>query len=69
MAGLVGLAAFLMACSDDGIDGPIDTAEECKTAGGRPVYGTGPAAACDAGEQSIGSIPGTYGGGLCCRAK
>lgn len=66
---VVGLAALLVSCSDNGIDGPIDTVEECKAAGGRVVPGEGPPPACDAGEEAIGSIPGTYEGILCCRAK
>jgi hypothetical protein len=66
---VVGLAVLLVSCTDDGIDGPIDTMEECKTAGGRVVPGTGPTPTCDAGEEVIGSIPGSFEGIICCRAK
>jgi hypothetical protein len=66
---LVGLAVLLVSCSDDGIDGPIDTVEECKTAGGRVVPGEAPAPVCEMGEETIGKIPGSYEGIICCRAK
>lgn len=66
---VVGLAALLVSCSDDGIDGPIDTMEECKTAGGRVVPGEASSPVCDAAEEQIGSIPGSFEGIICCRAK
>ena len=66
---VVGLAAVLVSCSDDGIDGAIDTMDECKAAGGRVVPGIGPSPVCDAGEEKIGSIPGSIEGIICCRAK
>ena len=66
---VVGLAAILVSCSDDGIDGLIDTMDECKAAGGRVVPGQGPPPMCASDEEHIGNIPGSFEGIACCRAK
>jgi hypothetical protein len=61
------LACSLASCGGD--DGPIDTMEKCKDAGGRFVPAPGPPARCQDDEEKIGDIPFGIEGAICCRRK
>jgi hypothetical protein len=59
------LFALAVSCGGD----PIESAEDCKKAGGRFVPADGPAARCESSEEKIADIPFGIEGAICCRTR
>ena len=61
---------LLVACGDEG-DGNINTASECKQAGGRVAPNPGPGVMCEPNEEQIGTItePLHFEAPICCRPR